>query len=197
LGMRCRASVLFLLSHFFFFHDPATTEIYTLSLHDALPISRVRRLAAGRPERGRRPGVRPARRGDRRADGRRARRPAGGGAALSTPVISLRDVRKSYRFEGGEFQALKGVSFDVHEGELVALMGPGGGGKSTLMTVLGLLDSFDSGTYLLRGQDVTTLTERERAAARNAHIGFVFQAFNLLPRMSLLENVELPMVYAG
>lgn len=116
---------------------------------------------------------------------------------MSTPVISLRDVRKSYRFEGGEFQALKGVSFDVHEGELVALMGPSGSGKSTLMNVLGLLDSFDSGTYLLRGQDVTTLTERERAAARNAHIGFVFQAFNLLPRMSLLENVELPMVYAG
>lgn len=116
---------------------------------------------------------------------------------MSAPVIALCDVRKTYRFDGGEFEALKGVSFEVGEGEMVALMGPSGSGKSTLMNVLGLLDSLSSGTYLLRGQDVATLSERERAAARNAHIGFVFQAFNLLPRMSLLENVEMPMLYAG
>lgn len=116
---------------------------------------------------------------------------------MSEPLLELRDVSKSYRFAGGEFQALKGVSLAVHEGEYVALMGPSGSGKSTLMNVLGLLDRPTGGNYFLRGRDVAGLNERERSEARNVYIGFVFQAFNLLPRLDLFENVELPLVYAG
>lgn len=116
---------------------------------------------------------------------------------MSVPVLSLQDIRKSYPFAGGEFQALKGVSFDVPEGDMVALMGPSGSGKSTLMNILGILDRQTSGRYLLRGEDVTQLNENERAEARNVYIGFVFQAFHLLPRFSILENVEVPLLYAG
>jgi len=113
------------------------------------------------------------------------------------PLLELRDVTKAYRFGGGEFLALKGVSLTVREGEYVALMGPSGSGKSTLMNVLGLLDRPTEGHYFLRGRDVAGLAESDRAEARNSYIGFVFQAFNLLPRLDLLENVELPLVYAG
>lgn len=116
---------------------------------------------------------------------------------MSVPVLSLQEVVKSYPFAGGEFLALKGVSFDVHEGDMVALMGPSGSGKSTLMNILGILDRQSAGRYLLRGDDVTALNENERAEARNVYIGFVFQAFHLLPRFSLLENVEVPLLYAG
>ncbi len=116
---------------------------------------------------------------------------------MSAPLLELRDVTKAYRFVGGEFLALKGISLTVDEGEYVALVGPSGSGKSTLMNVLGLLDRPTSGSYHLRGRDVATLDERERAEARNSYIGFVFQAFNLLPRLDLLENVELPLAYAG
>ncbi len=135
--------------------------------------------------------TRTARRSEAAADGPTAKPSAG------APLLELRDVTKSYRFAGGEFRALKGVSLAVHEGEYVALMGPSGSGKSTLMNVLGLLDRPTEGNYFLRGRDVASLDERERAEARNSYIGFVFQAFNLLPRLDLLENVELPLVYAG
>ena len=112
-------------------------------------------------------------------------------------VVSLDGIRKVYQMGEIEFEALKGVSLEIQEGEMVALMGPSGSGKTTLMQIIGLLDRPTSGHYLLAGQDVTTLSENERAEARNREIGFVFQAFHLLSRMSALENVEVPLVYAG
>ncbi len=113
------------------------------------------------------------------------------------PVVDLRGVRKVY--EQGEmvFEALKGVDVQIAQGEMVALMGPSGSGKTTLMQIIGLLDRPSGGTYHLGGRDVTTLSENERAEARNTDIGFVFQAFHLLPRLNLLENVEVPLTYAG
>ena len=116
---------------------------------------------------------------------------------MSTPVLSLREIEKAYEVADGAFWALKGVSFEVHEGEMVALMGPSGSGKSTLMNILGILDRQSDGRYLLRGDDVSDLDENQRAEARNVYIGFVFQSFHLLPRFSLLENVEVPLLYAG
>lgn len=113
-------------------------------------------------------------------------------------MIEVRDIAKTYS-PGTEleFKALKGVSFTVRDGEFVAIMGPSGSGKSTLMHVLGALDVPSSGQYLLDGKDVSTLSDDELAAIRNDKIGFVFQAFNLLPRTSVLRNVMLPLVYAG
>ncbi|WP_049777876.1 ABC transporter ATP-binding protein [Allomeiothermus silvanus] len=96
-----------------------------------------------------------------------------------------------------EFEALKGITLEISEGEMVALMGPSGSGKTTLMQIIGLLDRPTTGRYMLAGEDVTTLSENERAEARNREIGFVFQAFHLLPRLSVLENVEVPLTYAG
>ncbi len=116
---------------------------------------------------------------------------------MKPTVLSLQDITKAYPSGGSEFWALKGVSFEVTAGEMVALMGPSGSGKSTLMNILGILDRQTSGRYLLNGTDVTDLNEDTRAEARNHAIGFVFQAFHLLPRASLLENVEVPLTYAG
>ncbi|MPY65421.1 ABC transporter ATP-binding protein [Deinococcus sp. SDU3-2] len=113
------------------------------------------------------------------------------------PVVDLLGVRKTYAQGDVVFEALSGVSLQIHQGEMVALMGPSGSGKTTLMQIIGLLDRPSSGTYHLAGRDVTTLTENERAEARNRELGFVFQAFHLLPRQTLLENVEVPMTYAG
>jgi putative ABC transport system ATP-binding protein len=117
--------------------------------------------------------------------------------ATNVPVLQLSHITRTFKLGETEFQALKGVSFDVHEGEMVALMGPSGSGKSTLMNVIGILDKQTSGNYSLRGQNVTYLDENERAQLRNIYIGFVFQAFHLLPRLTLVENVEVPLVYAG
>lgn len=116
---------------------------------------------------------------------------------MSEPVLSLQGIKKQYLLGGTDFWALKGVSFDVKEGEFVALMGPSGSGKSTLMNIVGILDRQTEGRYLLDGADVTDLSENERAEVRNATIGFVFQSFHLLPRFNLLENVEVPLMYAG
>ncbi|WP_102510002.1 ABC transporter ATP-binding protein [Sanguibacter massiliensis] len=113
------------------------------------------------------------------------------------PVLELRDVRRTYGTDGGEVHALVGVDLTVDEGDLVAIMGASGSGKSTMMNILGCLDVPTSGTYLLDGIDVATLGERELARVRGRRVGFVFQAFNLVPRMSALANVELPMAYAG
>ena len=93
--------------------------------------------------------------------------------------------------------ALRGVSFSIEKNEYVALMGPSGSGKSTLMNILGCLDTPSSGEYWLNGKDVSKMTDNELAAVRNIEIGFVFQTFNLLPRNTALENVALPLVYAG
>jgi len=112
-------------------------------------------------------------------------------------VVSLDRVHKVYKSGALEFEALKGVSLEIREGEMVALMGPSGSGKTTLMQIIGLLDRPTSGHYLLSGQDVTTLSENQQAEVRNQEIGFVFQAFHLLPRLNVLENVEVPLTYAG
>lgn len=113
------------------------------------------------------------------------------------PVVSLEGIRKVYRMGEIEFEALKGITLEISEGEMVALMGPSGSGKTTLMQIIGLLDRPTAGRYMLAGEDVTTLSENQRAEARNREIGFVFQAFHLLPRLSVLENVEVPLTYAG
>src|SRR4029079_18683965 len=104
---------------------------------------------------------------------------------------------KTYNTGDVAFQALKGVSFTIKDGEFVAIMGPSGSGKSTLMHILGALDSPTSGTYLLDSKDVSTLSDDQLADIRRDKIGFVFQAFNLLPRTPVLQNVMLPLVYAG
>jgi putative ABC transport system ATP-binding protein len=112
-------------------------------------------------------------------------------------VIHLKDIKKSYYMGKQELQVLKGISLDILKNEYVALMGPSGSGKSTLMNILGCLDSPSSGTYILNGNDVSTMPDNQLAEIRNKEIGFVFQQFNLLPRLSALENVALPLVYAG
>jgi putative ABC transport system ATP-binding protein len=112
-------------------------------------------------------------------------------------MIEVRDVTKTYESADGGFQALKGVSFTIQDGEFVAIMGPSGSGKSTLMHILGCLDTPTSGTYLLDRKDISTLKDDELAEIRKDKIGFVFQAFNLLPRTTVLRNVMLPLVYAG
>jgi putative ABC transport system ATP-binding protein len=113
------------------------------------------------------------------------------------PVIHLKDIKKSYFMGKQELQVLKGISIDIQKNEYVALMGPSGSGKSTLMNILGCLDSPTSGTYILNGNDVSTMLDNDLAEIRNKEIGFVFQQFNLLPRLTALENVALPLVYAG
>lgn len=112
-------------------------------------------------------------------------------------MIEVRDIVKKYVTGEIDFTALKGINLKIEKGEFTAIMGPSGSGKSTLMNILGLLDRFNSGKYILNGNDVSNLNDKELAYIRNKEIGFVFQAFNLLPRMNLLENVELPMTYAG
>jgi putative ABC transport system ATP-binding protein len=112
-------------------------------------------------------------------------------------IISIKDLRKTYVMGADTINALKSVTLDIKKNEYVALMGPSGSGKSTLMNLLGCLDSPSSGSYVLNGTDVSEMTDAELAEVRNKEIGFVFQTFNLLPRMSSLENVALPLVYAG
>jgi putative ABC transport system ATP-binding protein len=118
-------------------------------------------------------------------------------AAAPASVISLKDIHKVYRTGDIEVHALRGVSLEIGRGEFVAVMGPSGSGKSTMMNLIGCLDRPTSGTYILDGIDVSTMSKNERADTRNTKIGFVFQAFNLIPRTTALANVELPLVYAG
>lgn len=118
-------------------------------------------------------------------------------AENTPPLIDLRDVTKVYRMGSVEVHALRGVSLQVRPGEMLAIMGASGSGKSTLMNILGALDVPTSGTYFLDGQNMSRLSDNRLAEIRNRKIGFVFQNFNLLPRMTALANVELPLVYAG
>lgn len=116
---------------------------------------------------------------------------------MSNTLIKLNNIRKSYPLDGFDLEILKGINLEINQGEFVAIMGPSGSGKSTLMNILGCLDTPTSGSYMLDGKNVENLSADELAEIRNQKIGFVFQGFNLLSRTSALENVELPMVYAG
>ena len=110
-------------------------------------------------------------------------------------MIRLRDASKSYQSGGSPLQVLKGICTEIGDREFVAIMGPSGSGKSTLMNILGCLDTVDSGAYELDGQRIESLDSRQLAQIRNRKFGFVFQLFNLIPRLSALRNVELPMIY--
>ncbi len=112
-------------------------------------------------------------------------------------VISVKDLRKTYIMGNNQVNALQSITLDISRNEYVALMGPSGSGKSTLMNLLGCLDTPTSGEYWLNGTNVSSMSDSELAEVRNKEIGFVFQTFNLLPRLSALENVALPLVYAG
>lgn len=116
---------------------------------------------------------------------------------LARPVIRLEQIHKVYTMGDVEVHALRGISLTIHEGEFVAIMGTSGSGKSTTMNIIGCLDQPTRGRYVLDEQDVSRMSKDERADIRNRKLGFVFQGFNLLPRTSALENVELPMLYAG
>ena len=112
-------------------------------------------------------------------------------------VLEVRGVTKCYHLEGVDVEALRGVTLQVCEGEMLAIMGPSGSGKSTLMHIVGLLDHPTEGVVTVEGEDVSDMSPNELAAVRNKRIGFVFQAFNLLPRTTATANVELPLIYAG
>jgi putative ABC transport system ATP-binding protein len=112
-------------------------------------------------------------------------------------MIEIKDIKKTYKTGDIEFEALRGISFTIKDGEFVAIMGPSGSGKSTLMHILGGLDNPTSGTYFLDGKDVSKFSDDELAEIRKDKIGFVFQSFNLLPRTTVLRNVMLPLIYEG
>jgi putative ABC transport system ATP-binding protein len=112
-------------------------------------------------------------------------------------IIHLENIKKNYYLGKQVIEVLKGISFDILKNEYVALMGPSGSGKSTLMNILGCLDTPTSGTYILNNHDVSSMADNDLADVRNKEIGFVFQQFNLLPRLTAAENVALPLVYAG
>ena len=116
---------------------------------------------------------------------------------MSDLVIQIRALRREYQMGGETVRALRGVDLEIRRNEYVAIMGPSGSGKSTLMNLIGCLDTPDGGEYWLNGQEVSRMTDDRLARVRNREIGFVFQTFNLLPRASALQNVELPLVYAG
>lgn len=112
-------------------------------------------------------------------------------------VIKMRNIIRDFKLGQETVHVLKGIDLDIERGEYVAIMGPSGSGKSTLMNIIGCLDTATDGTYILNGKDVSKMSDDELADVRNTEIGFVFQTFNLLPRTTALDNVALPMVYAG
>lgn len=113
------------------------------------------------------------------------------------PLITFTNITKSYKTGDTSYQALRGVSFTINKGEFVAIMGPSGSGKSTTMHIMGALDTPTSGSYVLKGMNISKYTEDQLAHIRNQEIGFVFQSFNLLPRTTVFKNVERPMMYAN
>jgi putative ABC transport system ATP-binding protein len=115
----------------------------------------------------------------------------------SSPILQLQNIKKSYFLGKQELPVLKGITMDIFKNDYVALMGPSGSGKSTLMNILGCLDSPTGGRYILNGNDVSRMEDDDLATVRNKEIGFVFQQFNLLPRLTAAENVALPLIYSG
>lgn len=116
---------------------------------------------------------------------------------MDEDVIEVSDLRKTYDTGDIKYEALKGINLKIKKGEYASIMGPSGSGKSTFMNILGCLDRLTDGRYALNGNDVSKLSDDELARIRNKEIGFVFQAFNLLPKLSALQNVELPLIYSG
>lgn len=116
---------------------------------------------------------------------------------MANPLIKISNIKRDFVLGNEIVYVLKGIDLQINKGEYVALMGPSGSGKSTLMNLLGCLDTPTSGTYILNGKDVSQMKDEELAEIRNKEIGFVFQTFNLLPRTTALDNVALPMIYAG
>lgn len=116
---------------------------------------------------------------------------------MSNPLIKITNIKRDFQLGNETVYVLKGIDLEINKGEYVALMGPSGSGKSTLMNLLGCLDTPTSGNYILNGKDVSKMKDDELAEIRNKEIGFVFQTFNLLPRTTALDNVALPMIYAG
>ncbi|WP_026727997.1 ABC transporter ATP-binding protein [Flavobacterium denitrificans] len=116
---------------------------------------------------------------------------------MANPLIRITDIKRNFVLGNEIVYVLKGINLEINKGEYVALMGPSGSGKSTLMNLLGCLDTPTSGQYILNGKDVSQMQDNELAGIRNTEIGFVFQTFNLLPRTTALDNVALPMIYAG
>ena len=116
---------------------------------------------------------------------------------MANPLINIKKLTRDFQLGNETINVLKGIDLQINKGEYVALMGPSGSGKSTLMNLLGCLDTPTSGNYILNGKDVSQMSDNELAEIRNKEIGFVFQTFNLLPRQSALENVALPLIYAG
>jgi len=118
-------------------------------------------------------------------------------ATMANPLINIKDLKRDFQLGSETIYVLKGIDLQINKGEYVALMGPSGSGKSTLMNLLGCLDTPTSGSYVLNGQDISQMHDDDLADIRNKEIGFVFQTFNLLPRTTALDNVALPMIYAG
>ena len=116
---------------------------------------------------------------------------------MANPLIKITNIKRDFVLGNEIVYVLKGIDLQINKGEYVALMGPSGSGKSTLMNLLGCLDTPTSGSYILNGKDVSQMKDDELAEIRNKEIGFVFQTFNLLPRTTALDNVALPMIYAG
>jgi len=116
---------------------------------------------------------------------------------MAKPLINIRNIKRDFILGSEVINVLKDINLDIEKGEYVALMGPSGSGKSTLMNILGCLDTATSGNYTLNGKDVSQMQDDELADIRNKEIGFVFQTFNLMPRTTALDNVALPMIYAG
>lgn len=116
---------------------------------------------------------------------------------MDNPLIKISNIKRNFVLGDETIYVLKGIDLEIKKGEYIALMGPSGSGKSTLMNILGCLDTPTSGSYVLNGKDVSELTDNELAEIRNKEIGFIFQTFNLLPRTTALDNVALPMIYAG
>lgn len=116
---------------------------------------------------------------------------------MKRPIVQVQGLKKAYENDGVKTEVLHGIDFEIPEGQFVSIMGPSGSGKSTLMHILGFLDVLSEGKYLFEGRDVSKLTEDELAIARGEKVGFIFQAFNLLPKTSVLENVKLPLLYSN